>query len=220
MGILKSIKSFRWGYLVIAIILCVAGACFVIYPTQAMNITSYIIGGVALIASIVQLVKILSAKERGIGFAVAIVADATTFICACVAFLFPSAVMNVYPMVIGLLIIIDGSFKLQTVIYAKRYDMKMWWFLLVFSCLAILGGFSLIRMQYSNESSIAYLILFGISLFICGLQNFFSLFYLGKISKRSNESTSTQILDEPQANYETPEPSQSSRDYEPNAKGN
>lgn len=44
MGILKSIKSFRWGYLAIAIILCVAGACFVIYPTQAMNITSYIIG--------------------------------------------------------------------------------------------------------------------------------------------------------------------------------
>ena len=187
MGLLKRIKSFRWGYLFLSVILCTIGACFVVYPTQSMNTTSYIIGAIALIASIVQLVNILANEKRGFGFAIAIIVDASTFICAAIAFIFPEATVQFYPVIMGLIIIIDGSFKLQTVVNAKKYSLKLWWFLLVFACLSILGGFLLIRMHYNEENIILYLIILGISIFICGLQNLFSLFYLGKITKEASE---------------------------------
>lgn len=185
MGLFGSLKRFKWGYFIIAILLCAVGLCFIVYPTQSLNITSYTIGGVALIAGIVQIVNILSARQRGVRFAIYIIAAIATIICAAVAFIFPSAVIKVYPMIIGLMIIIDGSFKLQTVINAKRYNMKMWWFLLILCSLAILGGFLLIRLQYSEENAGIYTAILGISIFISGLQNFFSLFYLGKITRRA-----------------------------------
>lgn len=185
MGLYEKIKNFRWGYLLLSFVLCAIGICFVVYPTQSMTTTSYIIGAVALIASVVQLVNILANRKRGFGFAVAIIVDASTFICAAIAFMFPNATIQFYPVIIGLMIIMDGSFKLQTVINAKKYNLKMWWFLLIFACMAILGGFFLIRMHYSEENMILYLIVLGASIFICGLQNLFSLFYFGKISSRA-----------------------------------
>ena len=185
MGLINSFKRFKWGYLILSILLCAVGLCFIIYPTQSLNTTSFIIGGVALAAGVVQIVKILADRRRGFGFAISIIVTIATIICATVAFLFPIAVIKVYPMIIGLMIIIDGSFKLQTVINAKRYSMKMWWFLLILCSLAIIGGFLLIRLQYSEENAKIYTAILGISIFISGLQNFFSLFYLGRITKRA-----------------------------------
>ncbi len=185
MGLINSLKRFKWGYLIISILLCAVGLCFIIYPTQSLKTTSFIIGGVALTAGVVQIVKILADRHRGFGFAISIIIAITTIICATIAFLFPSVVIKVYPMIIGLMIVIDGSFKLQTVISAKRYSMKMWWFLLILCSFAIIGGFLLIRLQYSEENSKIYTAILGISIFISGLQNFFSLFYLGKITKRA-----------------------------------
>ena len=186
MSFKEKIKKFRFGYLLLAILLCACGALIITYPNESMTTVCYIIGFVALIGGIIQVVKILADRKRGAGFAFSIITAAVTIICAVVALVFPDAIMAIYPMFIGLFIIIDGSFKLQTVINSKRYKMKMWWFLLILSCLSILGGFLCIRVRLVPEENFSiFSFMLGASLFICGLQNFFSLFYLGKIVKRA-----------------------------------
>ena len=187
MGFVSAIKSFRWGYLLIALFLMIMGVLFMIYPTQSVNITAYIIGVSCIIFAIVYLVKVLSNRKRGFAFAISIIFSICTLICGIMAFIFPSFTASTYPMIIGLLIVIDGAFKLQTVINAKRYDLKMWWFLLIFCCIVILCGFLLIRIPYPEENSIPFIIFFGGSLFLTGVQNLLSLFYFGKISKKAIE---------------------------------
>ena len=103
--------------------------------------------------------------------------------------------MTVYPMMIGLFIIIDGAFKLQTVINSKRYNMKMWWFLLIIACLTILGGFLCVRVRLADDNFRLFSFILGASLTICGVQNFFSLFYLGKIVKRASAEFNKNALD-------------------------
>ena len=151
-----------------------------------MTTVSYIIGAVTLIGGIVQVIKILADRRRGAGFAFAIITATVTIICAIMALIFPDIVMTVYPMIIGLFIIIDGAFKLQTVVNSKRYNMKMWWFLLIISCLTIFGGFLCIRVRLTADNFGLFSFILGASLTICGLQNFFSLFYLGRIVKRAS----------------------------------
>jgi len=186
MSFKEKVKKFRFGYLLLAIMLCACGALIIVYPNESMKTVCYIIGFVALVGGIIQVVKILADRKRGAGFAFSIITAAVTIICAIVALVFPNAVMSVYPMFIGLFIVIDGAFKLQTVINSKRYKMKMWWFLLILSCLSILGGFLCIRVRLVPEENFRiFSFMLGASLFICGLQNFFSLFYLGKIVKRA-----------------------------------
>ena len=186
MSLGTKIKNFRFGYLLLAIMLCVCGALIILYPNESMTTVCYIIAITTLIGGIIQVVKILSNRHRGAGFAFSIITAAVTIICGVVAFIFPEAVMSIYPMFIGLFIVIDGSFKLQTVINSKRYKMKMWWFLLILSCLSILGGFLCIRVRLVPEENFRiFSFMLGASLFMCGLQNFFSLFYLGNIVKRA-----------------------------------
>lgn len=189
MGLIKAIKSFRWGYLLISIILCLAGACFIIYPTQTMTTGSYIIAGSALLVGIVLVIKVLADRKRSFSFAVSVISSVLTVTCGVVALIIPEEVFKLYPMFIGLFIIIDGSFKLQTVINAKRYKLKMWWFLLIFAVLSIVGGFLLVRLRIGTDiQSLAFSEIMGVTLFACGLENFFSLFFLGKIVNKAMES--------------------------------
>jgi len=195
MSLIKAIKNFRFGYLLLSILLCACGVVIIAYPMESMTTVSYIIGFVALIGGIIQVVKILADRRRGAGFAFAIITACVTIISAITALIFPDAVMSVYPMIIGLFIIIDGAFKLQTVVNSKRYNMKMWWFLLIITCLTILGGFLCIRVRLTDENFGLFSFILGASLTICGIQNFFSLFYLGKIVRRATAEFNQNALD-------------------------
>jgi len=196
MGLIKSIKSFRWGYLLISVILCVVGACFIVYPTQSMNIGSYTIGGASILVGLVLVVKVLANRKRSFSFAVSVICAVLTVTCGVVALIIPEEVFKLYPMFIGLFIIIDGSFKFQTVINAKRYKLKMWWFLLIFSVISITGGFMLVRLSGTDINNILFAEIMGITLFADGLENFFSLFYLGKIVAKAKEALEVNTEDE------------------------
>lgn len=195
MGIIKAIKSFRWGYLLISIILCLVGACFIVYPTQSMTIGSYTIGGASILVGIVLVVKVLANRKRSFTFAISVICAVLTVTCGVVALIIPEEVFKLYPMFIGLFIIIDGSFKFQTVINAKRYKLKMWWFLLIFSVITIVGGFLLIRFSGSDINSILFAEIMGVTLFADGLENFFSLFYLGRIVAKAKEALEAEESD-------------------------
>ena len=101
------LKKFRFGYLLLAILLCACGMLIIIYPNESMTTVSYIIGAVTLIGGIVQVVKILADRRRGAGFAFSIITAAVTIIAAITALIFPDAVMTVYPMIIGLFIMLE-----------------------------------------------------------------------------------------------------------------
>lgn len=183
MKIITTLKNFRWGYLLLSVVLCLVGICFVIFPSQSLRTVSYVIAAVTIIFGIVGFVKVLADRKRGFAFAISTMVSALTAICGIVAAIIPDEVIKVYPMFIGLFVIIDGSFKLQTVINAKRYKLKMWWFLLVLSVLTIATGFLAVRTRFSEDNARIFTAVLGISVFLCGLENFFSLFYLDKIVK-------------------------------------
>lgn len=195
MSLVNSIKNFRFGYLLLAILLCASGLLIIIYPNESMTTVSYIIGAITLIGGIVQVIKILANRRRGASFTFSIITACVTIICAVAALIFPDVVMTVYPMMIGLFVIIDGAFKLQTVINSKRYNMKMWWFLLIISCVTIFGGFLCVRVRLTEDNFPLFSFILGASLTVCGVQNFFSLFYLGKIVKRASSEYSKNATD-------------------------
>ena len=198
MGIIKAIKNFRWGYLLTSILLCLAGVLVIAFQSETLKAVSYIIAGATFIVGIIQIIKLLAERKRGFGFAISIIFTVLTLVCGLVAFIIPDKVMELYPMFIGLLIVIDGAFKLQTVINAKRYKLKMWWFLLIFSCLTILGGFLTVRLRVGEVGYSGFSFILGFALIFSGFENFLSLFYLGKIVKMAKlevDSYATDVTD-------------------------
>ena len=191
-----SVKKFRWGYLLISLILCIVGLCFIIYPNDSIKIGSYIIAGAAMLVGIVLAIKVLAERKRDFNFATSIFSAALTVACGVVALIIPNEIFKLYPMLIGLFVILDGSFKLQTVINAKRYKIKLWWLLLLFAVISIIGGFFVIRLRVDLDVSYrVFSIIMGATLCSCGIQNFLSLFYLGRIVAKANDKVDSRVRD-------------------------
>lgn len=193
---MSSVKKFRWGYLLISLVLCAVGLCFIIYPNNSIKIGSYIIAAAAMLVGIILAIKVLADRKRDFSFATSIFSAVLTVACGVVALIIPNEIFKLYPMLIGLFIILDGSFKLQTVINAKRYKIKCWWLLLLFAVISIIGGFFVIRLRVDIDVSYRFFsIIMGASLCSCGLQNFLSLFYLGRIVAKANDKVDTRVRD-------------------------
>ena len=197
MKLINALKKIKWGYLFISLVLCASGVCFLVFPEETVKTSSYIISACSLLVGITVGIKFLIDKGRGFTFGIAMCAAACTVICGIVGLIIPERVFSVYPMFIGLFFIMDGSFKLQTVISAKRYRLKMWWFLLSFSVLTIIGGFLMIRLKIDSDIKIkAFVIIMAIAFILSGIENFLSLFFLGKITKRAKEELLEELDDE------------------------
>lgn len=193
---MSSVKKFRWGYLLISLVLCAVGLCFIIYPNNSIKIGSYIIAAAAMLVGIILAIKVLADRKRDFTFATSIFSAVLTVACGVVALIIPNEIFKLYPMLIGLFIILDGSFKLQTVINAKRYKIKCWWLLLLFAVISIIGGFFVIRLRVDIDVSYRFFsIIMGVALCSCGLQNFLSLFYLGRIVAKANDKVDTRVRD-------------------------
>lgn len=193
---MSSIKKFRWGYLLISFVLCAVGLCFIIYPNDSIKIGSYIIAGAAMLVGVILAVKVLADRKRDFSFATSIFSAVLTVACGVVALIIPNEIFKLYPMLIGLFIILDGSFKIQTVINAKRYQIKLWWLLLVFAIISIIGGFFVIRLRVEVDVSYRiFSMILGGGLCSCGIQNFLSLFYLGRIVAKANDKVDSKVRD-------------------------
>lgn len=197
MSLKSALKAFKWGYLLIAVVLLAAGICFLAFPKEAIKTSSYIISGCTLIVGLTIGIKYLINKNRGFAFGLAMIASGCTIITAIVGFIIPEKIFAIYPMFVGLFFVIDGSFKLQTVINAKRYKLKMWWFLLAFSILTITCGFLMIRLRIDTDIKInGFIIIMGIAFILSATENLLSLFFLGKITKRAKNEIKTELESE------------------------
>ena len=84
------------------------------------------------------------------------------------------------PISIGIFMLFDGAFKLQTTIDAKRFGIKYWWLILTLAILTCACGFLLIFNPFDGIRIIA--IMLGISLVVDGIQNLCVAAYTVKTS--------------------------------------
>ncbi len=196
-----SAKKFRWGHFLISSVIFLAGICLLIFPNVSLSAGSYIIASSAILTGIITFIKLLANRSRGATFASGIISCVLTLVCGIVGLFIPDKIMEYYPMFIGLILVIDGTFKLQSVINAKRYEIKFWWGLLIASVITIAGGFLCIRLRLGEGETDVFIfsLILGIAVIFCSIQNFISLFMLDKIidrAKRRVESYAKDITDD------------------------
>ena len=188
MGLFSSGEKFKWGGFFITLALCVAGILILSFPGESFTVVSYIVATCCCLAGIFLFGRMIAKKEQGLKRGFMIILSIFTIICGVTAFIVPEKVIGVYPMFIGLFVVLDGAFTLQILLKAKGYALKAWWLLIFLSGLTILFGFISIRTQ-ATDKNIAnglYAFLFGTTVFMCGLHNLFALLFLRGVVKKTN----------------------------------
>ncbi len=175
---LERIKRFGWGYIAIAVLLIGIGISFVAFSDALIALAITV--GITLTAfGIVYGVLTLAARERSIGFAIRITFAVLAIIAGVVVAVLKDSSVSVIVDIMCLLLIVDGSFKLNTAIKMKRFSTFGWWFMLTLSVAIIIASFAVTKLLTADTAASTLTVVMGIIIIADGLANFLSPFFMG-----------------------------------------
>lgn len=186
---LKAIKNFKWGYILITLVLAAVGICL-ITMSDALVTLAITIGCLLAASGIVIAIFAMVDKHRGVGFAMKIVLASLCLIGGIVTAIFNSASIEIIVSVFSLLLIIDASFKLNTTVMSKRCSLTLWWVMLALSVLIISASFIMIK--YTPEKINVTSIILGVIFIVDSVSNFLNAFFVTAYEKRQREDILTE----------------------------
>ena len=182
----KSIKEFKWGYILLSFMLTLSGLSFFIFrdaeaddPIERIAVA---IGVILLCYAVLLAVITLASHSRGVKFVFNMIISVSTLVAGLSTVVNPLGAEIWIIAVFGLVMVVDGSFKLQTSILSKRYKMWLWWIMLVLAVLTVAGGFVCIKEFGLSVNDLS--VILGITLIVDGVSNFLSAFYISSYEKR------------------------------------
>ena len=178
---MKTIKQAKWCYIICSVLLIAAGVYIMIKPYASAIIFCRVIGAVSLFYGVSKILGYFSHDLYNLAFQFDLALGVFTLIFGLILLLRSARVVAFMPAILGVFVLVDGVFKLQTAVDAKRFGLSNWWLILLGSLICALFGLLLIIDPFSGNSVLMTFV--GLSLAIDGLQNLFNAFYTVKILK-------------------------------------
>ncbi len=168
------IQKFGWGYILLAIALVALGICFISF-NNSFDVLAISFGVITTVSGIAWGVHTLAKRERSLKFAVKIIICVALIVSGVITMISRKDAVNIMIDILSLLIIIDGSFKLQTSIKSKKYSVAFWWIMLTVAVAVIISAFLVVKITFSKPQNMS--IIFGLVTILDGISNFCSAFF-------------------------------------------
>lgn len=179
--VMKTIRQAKWCYIICSVLLAAVGVYMIVKPRASAVTLCCVVGMVAVIAGLAKIFGYLSHDLYNLAFQFDLSLGLFMVAFGVILLLKPGKVITLLPFIIGVLVLIDGVFKLQTAIDAKRFGLYNWWLILLGGILCIALSITVIADPFKGSDLI--MIFTGIALTADGLQNLFNAFYTVKIMK-------------------------------------
>ena len=190
-------RESKLGYIIIGILLIAIGVCLVAF-SDSLAILAITIGSLLAVSAAVFGIVTIAKKNRGVRFALRITVAIIGLVAGITTAIFKENTVSVMVSVFSLLLIVDGSFKLNTAAMSKRYSVGGWWVMLVTSVLIILSAFILAK--YTPDDIAAETIWLGITIIVDGLSNIFSAIWTALYEKAEHKEIYNEILSDSREN--------------------
>lgn len=178
---MKTIRQAKWCYMICSVLLAALGIYVIARPFSSAVLFCRIIGGVSVLIGLTKILGYLSHDLYNLAFQFDLALGIFMAVWGLVLLLRTERVIAFLPVVIGLFVLIDGVFKLQTSIDAKRFGLTHWWLILVGALFCAVLGTLLIADPFGSSKLL--MIFVGISLTVDGAQNIFNAVYTVKMIK-------------------------------------
>lgn len=189
----ENFSEFGWGYVLFAALLALLGFCMIRWE-GALEKATLAVGVCLIVFSVSYLVLTLADKNRGFRFALRLSLTVITLLGGAIVIFTRESTALLIISLCGLLLVVDGSFKLQTTAAARRFGSWSYWVLLTVAVLCIAGGYVLIRL--TAQWLTTPLRFLGILLFVDAANNLLAPFYLAFI-RRAADSEEGDIPSDP-----------------------
>ena len=136
---MKRIKAL---YITISILSLLAGIALVIWPGASVITICYVVGSAAILVGAVRLAGYFSKDSYNLNFQFDFAMGLVFLILGTVLIFHPGDTVAVLHFSVGILVLVDSVFKLQTALDAKHFGLKKWWVMLL--CALLCAGLGLV----------------------------------------------------------------------------
>lgn len=166
---MNGIKNFKNMYSILTICLILVGAVLLIAPGNALDVVCIIFGIYMIIYGAVKIMGYFAKDayqlafqfDLALGIVIAIVG--IVFVCR------TARVVQLLSTCIGIVMLVDATFKIQTSIDSKRFGISRWWLMLILAVIVAAIGILLILMP--GETTRLMVRLIGLNLCMDGILN-------------------------------------------------
>lgn len=200
---MEILKKAKWLYIVLSVIYIALGIVLLIYPSESIDVICRIIGATALVFGFYGIIRFFFRTVTTFYSVFMLITGIFSFICGIILLVKPDFIKTFFPVVIGVIVVVDSAFKLMTSFELRNTNSKLWWSVFFLSLAGIILGFALVFNSKDTIDLLARLI--GACLIVDGIENFFAVFSsvraLKKIAKAAPvEVTYKEIKTEPENN--------------------
>ena len=150
----KLLKSSIWS----SIALVVLGFLLIFYSEVTIISISYVIGGILIAIGVIALIKYISNINKDIKNEIDIVYGIGTIILGIIVISNPKAIASIIPFVLGVLIVINSTAKIDYSFRLKKNKNKLWISTLVVALVALVCGVLLIFNPFAGAEFITKII--------------------------------------------------------------
>ena len=186
----KLLKSSIWS----SIALVVLGLLLIFYSELTILSISYVIGGILIAIGVIALIKYISNINKDIKNEIDIVYGIGTIILGIIVISNPKAIASIIPFVLGVLIVINSTAKIDYSFKLRKNKNNLWISTLVVALIALICGVLLIFNPFAGAEFITKII--GAILLIYAILDIISTIRISKVIKETfNTNNKNKIED-------------------------
>lgn len=163
----KTIQAAKIGYIVVSVLLCALGILLIAKPDLSLSLIGAVAGAVLAAFGVIKLIGYFSRDLYRLAFQFDLALGILLIALSAVILLRPGQMMNFLCVILGVAILVDGLFKVQTALDARRFGLRTWWLILSLAILAGVAGAALVLRP--AESAQVLIMLLGVALLAEGI---------------------------------------------------
>ena len=191
----KALKKLKLAYIAMSVVLFGVGLCLVIWPEQFASVFCYILGSLALVFGVIELVIFFLKDISGVPYGYRLIIGLLSSIFGLILLLKPDSGAVFFSMLVGVFIIIDSVIKLQASFEMKSLGAVRWWVNLLLALISAILGVLLVVNPF--ETAMFLLVFMGISLMVDAIENICTVIFISLVGKNAkNEEDAIVVIDE------------------------
>ena len=151
---LKTVKAAKLGYIVTSLVLCGMGVLLVVWPGLSARVLCRAAGILLLICGAIKLVGYFSRDLYRLAFQFDLAFGLLSAVMGFLLLLDAEGVIRTLHVIIGVIALADGLFKLQTALDARRFGLTRWWMIAVTALVSALFGLLLVADPFAGAAAL------------------------------------------------------------------
>ena len=168
---MHSLSRVKNAYSVVTAGLIAIGVILMIWPQLGLNTMCKVYGIFLIVYGIAKFSGYFAKDLFQLAFQFDLALGLVSVVLGIIITARPAYIIQILSTAIGIFMLVDAAFKIQTTLEAKRFGKEKWWLILIISLMVAIVGILLLLAPFETMSIIVRLI--GLNLCLDGILNLF-----------------------------------------------